>query len=198
MAFAKHECSPDSALWCFSCRKPICRECMIVGKDQLVCKSCSPKGARVASVQKKNPNAGLYRLEFAAVFYSFVIAKLLYFLGGAGGILMLVAALLGVAVTELLRRMTSTEMLCRQVYPLAASAILLGLFACRLTDQLFVPKFSMESQAISDAISMALLLGTMWFRFSGSESKLQKRTIYLLIGANVLICSGIAIKLFSH
>ena len=81
--FAKHVC-PDSALWCFNCRKPICRECMVVGKDQLICKSCVPRGARATYVPK-NPNAGLFKLEFAAIFYSFVVSKLLYYMSACGG-----------------------------------------------------------------------------------------------------------------
>lgn len=73
----KHRCSGTNIL-CFDCRKPICKECMVVSPDSMRCRNCVPK-AKYGNVLF---NGSLLRVELVAVLGSFISAKFLSLLSG--------------------------------------------------------------------------------------------------------------------
>ncbi len=80
-----HSCG-ETKIWCFDCRKPICRECMIATKDMLRCRACAQGATKTAPLQGGGgaavaiANQEKFKLGFAAIVYSFIVGKLLMFL----------------------------------------------------------------------------------------------------------------------
>lgn len=131
---AKHKCK-STEIKCFDCRQPICRECMVVQKNSLICKKCDPSKNQKIRVQIEGLN-GQTQLFFLSLFFGFVgfeFMEVTYeFLAG---MMWLVAALVGVAMAEALNR-ASIPQSRRALLPFAIFGVIFGAVLSNVTQSL--------------------------------------------------------------
>ena len=78
----KHIC-PESNLFCFDCKKQICRQCMQVTRTAMKCSNCSPQKPRGAVAASRTQQ--MIGLELATIIYSMMLIKLLSALSACVG-----------------------------------------------------------------------------------------------------------------
>jgi hypothetical protein len=121
--FKTHHCK-SSEIKCFDCRTPICRECMVVMPNSLVCKKCNPN-KRESRVYAEGLR-GRLTIHLVALFYGFVgFAFLNFAMEFLGGMEWLAAALLGLGIAEALNRV-NVQLSRNQQLPFAILGLIFG------------------------------------------------------------------------
>lgn len=121
--FKTHNCK-NTEIKCFDCRTPICRECMIVMPNSLVCKKCNPN--KPASPVNTEGLRGCATIHLVALFYGFVgFAFLNFAMEFLGGMEWLAAALLGLGIAEALNKVKVNLPRNKQL-PLAILGLIFG------------------------------------------------------------------------
>lgn len=122
--FKTHTCKSNE-IKCFDCRTPICRECMVVMPNSLVCKKCNPTKSNENRVYVEGMR-GRLTIHLAALFYGFIgFAFLNFAMEFLGGMEWLAAALLGLGIAEALNRL-NVRLSRQQQLPFAIIGLIFG------------------------------------------------------------------------